>query len=78
MCGRRQAPGFWARKALLEPFGITRAFTDGWGAYARPVEAEPHTVGQANTQQSESQHINVRTRIKRWVTPDALLFAARA
>ena len=30
--GRRQDTVFLARKALLEPFGITRYFTDGWGA----------------------------------------------
>ena len=56
-----------ALKALLEPFGITRYFTDGWGAYERHVEAEQPTVGKANTQQIESKHINVRTRIKRLV-----------
>jgi hypothetical protein len=47
--------------------GITRYFTDGWGAYARHLEAEPHTVGKANTQKIESKHINLRTRIKRLV-----------
>jgi len=36
-----------------------------WGAYERPVEAEQHTVGQANPQKSESQPSNVRTRLKR-------------
>jgi insertion element IS1 protein InsB len=28
--GRRQDTVFLERKALLEPFGITRYFTDGW------------------------------------------------
>jgi insertion element IS1 protein InsB len=65
--GRRQDTVFWQFKALLEPFGITRYFTDGWGAYERHVEAEQHTVGKENTQQIESQHINLRTRIKRLV-----------
>jgi len=65
--GRRQATVFLARKALLEPFGITRYFTDGWGAYERHVGAEQHTVGKANTQKIESKHINLRTRIKRLV-----------
>ena len=55
------------RKALLEPFGITRYFTDGWGAYERHLEAEQHTVGKAHTQKIESKHINMRTRIKRLV-----------
>ena len=49
--GRRQDTVFLELKALLEPsFGITRYFTDGWGAYERRVEAEQHTVGKANTQ----------------------------
>jgi insertion element IS1 protein InsB len=65
--GRRQDTVFLALKALLEPFGITRYFTDGWGAYERHVETEQHTVGKANTQKIESKHINLRTRIKRLV-----------
>jgi insertion element IS1 protein InsB len=65
--GRRQDAVFLELKALLEPFGITRYFTDGWGAYERHVEAEQHTVGKANTQKIESKHINLRTRIKRLV-----------
>jgi insertion element IS1 protein InsB len=56
-----------ALKALLEPFGITRYFTDGWGAYERHVAAEQHTVGKAHTQKIENKHINLRTRIKRLV-----------
>src|SRR5262249_42761146 len=65
--GRRKDTVFLERKALLEPFGITRYFTDGWGAYERHVEAEQHTVGKENTQKIESKHINLRTRIKRLV-----------
>jgi insertion element IS1 protein InsB len=65
--GRRQDTVFLELKALLEPFGITRYFTDGWGAYERHVEAEQHTVGKAHTQKIESKHINLRTRIKRLV-----------
>jgi insertion element IS1 protein InsB len=65
--GRRQDTVFLALKALLEPFGITRYFTDGWGAYERHVGAEQHTIGKANTQKIESKHINLRTRIKRLV-----------
>jgi insertion element IS1 protein InsB len=65
--GRRQGTVFLELKALLEPLGITRSFTDGWGAYERHVETEQHTVGKANTQKIESKHINVRTRIKRLV-----------
>jgi insertion element IS1 protein InsB len=65
--GRRQDTVFLELKALLEPFGITRYFTDGWGAYERHVETEQHTVGKAHTQKIESKHINLRTRIKRLV-----------
>jgi len=65
--GRRKDIVFLELKALLEPFGITRYFTDGWGAYERHVEAEQHTVGKENTQKIESKHINLRTRIKRLV-----------
>jgi insertion element IS1 protein InsB len=65
--GRRQDPVFLALKALLEPFGITRSFTDGWGAYERQRDAEQHQVGKANTQKIESKHINLCTRIKRLV-----------
>jgi insertion element IS1 protein InsB len=65
--GRRQDTVFLELKALLEPLGITRYCTDGWGAYERHVAAEQHTVGKANTQKIERQHINLRTRIKRLV-----------
>jgi IS1 family transposase len=65
--GRRQDTVFLELKTLLESFGITRYFTDGWGAYERHVEAEQHTVGKAHTQKIESKHINLRTRIKRLV-----------
>ena len=63
--GRRQDAVFLQLKALLEPFGITRYYTDGWGAYERHIEAEQHTVGKDNTQKIESKHIRLRTRIKR-------------
>lgn len=65
--GRRKDTVFLKLKALLEPFGITRYYTDGWGTYERHVEAEKHTVGKENTQKIESKHINLRTRIKRLV-----------
>ena len=65
--GKHKDTVFLELKALLEPFGITRYFTDGWGAYERHIEAERHTVGKAHTQKIESKHINLRTRIKRLV-----------
>ena len=65
--GRRQEKVFLKLKALLEPFGITTFYTDGWGAYERHVEPAQHTVGKTHTQKIESKHINFRTRIKRLV-----------
>ena len=63
--GRRQDTVFLQLQALLEPFGITRYYTDGWGAYERHIDAEKHQVGKEHTQKIESKHINLRTRIKR-------------
>ena len=65
--GRRQDDVFLQLKALLIPFGITRFYTDGWGAYERHLDAEHHVVGKEHTQTIESKHINLRTRIKRLV-----------
>ena len=65
--GRRQDDVFLKLKALLEPFGITTFYTDGWGAYERHLDAEKHQVGKENTQKIESKHTNLRTRIKRLI-----------
>ncbi len=65
--GRCQDEVFLRLKALLEPFGIARYDTDGWGAYERPLDAEQHRVGKDRTQKIESKHIRLRTRIKRLV-----------
>ena len=67
VCGRRQDDVFLRLQQLLEPFGITKVYTDGWGAYERHLAAETHHVGKENTQKIESKHINLRTRIKRLV-----------
>jgi insertion element IS1 protein InsB len=48
-------------------FGITRFYTDGWGAYERHIAPEQHHVGKDNTQRIERKPINLRTRIKRLV-----------
>jgi len=65
--GRRKDDVFLRLKALLEPCGITRYYTDGWGTYERHVDAEHHTVGKEHMQRIESKHITLRTRIKRLV-----------
>jgi len=63
--GRRKDKVFLELKALLEPFGITRFYTNGWGAYERHLEADKHEVGKHNMQKIESKHTNLRARIKR-------------
>ena len=60
-----QDSAFLELKALLEPFGVTQFYTDGWGAYERHLEPALHTVGKANTQTIERKHLTLRTRIKR-------------
>ena len=65
--GRRKDEVFLELKGLLEPFGITRFYTDGWGAYERHIDPQQHHVGKENTQKIESKHSNLRTRIKRLV-----------
>ena len=65
--GRRQDTVFLQLKKLLEPFGITRFYTDGWGAYERHIVPQQHVIGKQHTQTIESKHINLRTRIKRLV-----------
>ena len=65
--GRRKDEVFLQLKALLEPFGITRYYTDYWGAYTRHLDADEHQPGKRNTQQIERKHLTLRTRIKRLV-----------
>jgi insertion element IS1 protein InsB len=64
---RRKDAVFLELQDLLKPFGITRFYTDGWGAYTRYIDQAQHHVGKENTQRIESKHINLRTRIKRLV-----------
>jgi insertion element IS1 protein InsB len=63
--GRRQDEVFLKLQALLEPFGITKYYTDSWGAYTRHIEVDQHQPGKRNTQQIERKHLTLRTRIKR-------------
>jgi insertion element IS1 protein InsB len=63
--GRRKDEVFLQLKKLLEPFGIKRYCTDGWGAYERHLPAELHEVGKRKTQRIEQKHLRLRTRIKR-------------
>ena len=52
-------------KALLEPLGIRRFYTDGWGAYQRQLDPQRHVIGKRRTQQLERKHLTLRMRIKR-------------
>ena len=55
--GRRQDEMFLKLRALLEPFGITRYYTDYWGAYTRHIDADEHQPGKRNTQKIERKHL---------------------
>jgi len=63
--GKRKDVVFKELKALLAPFGITRYYTDDWGAYERHLESEKHQIGKCNTQKIERKNLNFRTWIKR-------------
>ena len=65
--GDRKDAAFLKLKKLLEPFGITRFYTDDWGAYEPHIEPEKHIVGKENTQKIERKNLTFRTRIKRLV-----------
>ena len=55
--GRRTDAVFLQRKALLEPFGLTRFYTDHWGAYTRHLDPEVHSPGKQHTQKIERKHL---------------------
>jgi insertion element IS1 protein InsB len=63
--GRRKDEVFLELKALLEPFGITRYYTDSLGTYQRHLDSEVHCPGKRHTQKIERKHLMLRTRIKR-------------
>ena len=65
--GRRADRVLVKLKALLEPLGIRRFYTDGWGAYRRCLDPRRHVVSKRRTQQLERKHLTLRTRIKRLV-----------
>lgn len=63
--GQRKDEVFLNLKKLLEPFGIKKYCTDGWGAYKRHLSVEKHEIGKRKTQRIEQKHLRLRTRIKR-------------
>jgi len=63
--GERKDVVFKKLKALLEPFGITRFYTDDWGTYERNLKGFEHIISKKNTQRIERKNLTFRTRIKR-------------
>jgi insertion element IS1 protein InsB len=61
--GRRKDEVFLKLKALLELFGITRCYTDYWGAYTRHLDADGHQPGKRHTQKIEQKHLFVRQSV---------------
>ena len=72
--GERKDRVFLELKGLLEPFGICRFYTDGWGAYERNLDPEQHIIGKGNTQKIEPKHLTLRTRIK-WLARKTICFS---
>jgi len=56
---------FLRLKALLEPFRITRYYTDHWDAYALHLDPDEHQPGRRNTQKIERRYLALRMRLKR-------------
>jgi insertion element IS1 protein InsB len=65
--GRRKDEVFLKLSALLEPCGLTRYYTNHWGADTRHLDPGVHSPGKRNTQKIERKHLTLRTRIKRLV-----------
>jgi len=63
--GKRKDVVFQKLKSLLEPFNITRFYTDDWGAYERHLDPQKHEIGKSNTQKIERKNLTFRTWIKR-------------
>ena len=63
------APGryyvFLPLQTWVQPFGVSRLYTDHAGGYQRHLSLETHEVGKPHTQKIERQPLTLRTRIKR-------------
>ena len=62
--GNRTDEVFLALQALLKPFGMTRYYTDKWGAYRRYLPPAQHVIGKLPMQKIERKHLTWRTRLK--------------
>ena len=63
--GSRTDEMFLQLKKLLEPFGITKFYTDGLKTYERHIAPEMRQVSKYKMQKIERKHLTLRTRIKR-------------
>lgn len=61
--GSRTDEMFLKLKQLLEPFGITKFYTDGLKTYERHIPAEIRQVSKYKMQKIERKHLTWRTRI---------------
>jgi len=50
VCGRRNDRACLALQAVWRPFGLTRFYPEGWGAYQRHCDPALHEVDKRNTQ----------------------------
>jgi hypothetical protein len=55
--GQVLASVFGQLKALMGPCGLTRFYTDYWGAYKRHLEPDMHSPGKRNTQKIERKRL---------------------
>ena len=55
--GPREEQALRELKGLLEPFGISRFYTDGWGAYQRHLDPAQPIIDKQNTQKIERKHL---------------------
>ena len=63
--GSRTDEMFLKLKKLLEPFGITKFYTDGLKTYERHIPSEIRQISKYKMQKIERKHLTLRTRIKR-------------
>ena len=59
--GKRRDVVFKELKAMLDPLGISRYYTDDWGAYERHLDANQHEIGKRNTQKIERKNVVAQT-----------------
>ena len=63
--GSRTDEVFLQLKKLLEPFGITKFYTDGLKTYERHLPVEKRQISKLKMQTIERKHLTLRIRIKR-------------